>query len=81
MNEKHTIALILLCFMLCTVSFVIGMQIGLQESPCDKVETHQTIFIDEKGNLYRVNNRLPDTTKLMQLPRNVGAVKVLHTGR
>jgi hypothetical protein len=78
MSDTDKSIAVILILLLSLFNFMLGLMIGIEENPCDKNETHQTIFIDETGQIYRINNRLPDTTRLMQMPRDVEQVQVLR---
>jgi hypothetical protein len=78
MTGKDQAIATILIILLALLSFMLGVLLGEKEAKCNQLETTTNFLIDETGTIYRVNYRNPDTTQLMQLPRNVDAVKVLH---
>jgi hypothetical protein len=78
MSNADRQIMIVAIFILTLFSFMLGVLVTKQPQPCKELQTHNELFINEKGQIFRVNLRVTDTTRLLRLPGNVDAIKVLH---
>lgn len=78
MNDTEKSIAVILIIVVSLLSFSLGLMVGQSENPCDKNHKHQTIFVDPSGQFYRVNYKLPDTTRLVKLPDAIEYIKVIH---